>query len=84
MNGHRMVLVWYKRRNIGASFCQVMRIKAGLRLEFFVIPTNHSWNGEAAIFTRRDSIGIKINNVILNLGDLKTDILSTNKTDATD
>jgi hypothetical protein len=79
-----MVLTWYSKRNVGASFCQVIRIKAGLRLEFFVIPTNHSWKGEAAIFTRSDNMGIKINNVIVNLGDLKIDILMISNTEATD
>jgi len=40
--GRRIFFIWYIRRNSGASFCQVIKIKAGLILEFFVILTNHS------------------------------------------
>lgn len=53
-------------------------------LEFFVIPTNHSWNGEAAIFTNSDIKGKKTNNVDVNLGDLEMVILLTSRTEATD
>jgi len=52
--------------------------------EFFVIPTNHSWKGEAAIFTSKDSRGINTRNVNVNLGDLEIVILLTSKTEATD
>jgi len=47
-----------------------MRMKAGLILEFFVIPTNHSWNGAAAIFTIKDKSGKNTKNAIVNFGDL--------------
>jgi len=59
-------------------------MKAGLRLEFFVIPTNHSWNGEAAIFTSSDNKGKKTRNVTVNFGDLEMVILLTSRTEATD
>jgi hypothetical protein len=59
-------------------------MKAGLGLEFFVIPTNHSWNGEAAIFTNNDSNGRKIRNVPVNFGDLEMVMLLTRRTEATD
>jgi len=59
-------------------------MKAGLMPEFFVIPTNHSWKGEAAIFTSKDSRGINTRNVNVNLGDLEIVILLTSKTEATD
>jgi len=49
-----------------------------------VIPTNHSWNGEAAIFTSSDVNGKKTRNVIVNLGDLEMVILLTRITEATD
>ncbi len=48
------------------------------------MPTNHSWKGEAAIFTRSASTGIKISNVVVNFGDLEIVILLTSKTEVTD
>lgn len=57
---------------------------AGLALEFFVIPTNHSWNGEAAIFTSSASMGKKTKSVIVNFGDLEMVILLTSRTEDTD
>lgn len=49
-----------------------------------MIPTNHSWNGEAAIFTISDSVGNKTRNVIVNFGDLEIVILLTRRTEDTD
>jgi len=57
-------------RNRGANFCQVIKRNAVLSLQSFVILTNHSWKGEAAIFTINASNGIKTKNEIVNFGDL--------------
>jgi len=83
-NGQMILFIWYRIRNNGASFCHVIRMKAGVRLEFLVILTNHSWNGEAAIFTSRDSSGKKIRNVAVNFGELEMVILLTRRTEDTD
>lgn len=83
-NGQIILLTWYRRMNIGANFCHVIRTKALAMLEFFVILTNHSWNGEAAIFTIRDIRGRKTISMIVIFGEFEIVMLLTNKTEDTD
>jgi len=49
-------LVWNKIRKMGANFCQVINRVSWYFFMFFLMFTNHSWNGEAAIFIIRDAI----------------------------
>jgi len=47
---------WNKIRKRGGSFCQVISNVSWYFFMYFLMFTNHSWNGEAAIFIISDRI----------------------------
>jgi len=67
IKGYTITFNWYIIKKVGANFCHVINKVAINIFRFFVIFTNHSWNGEAAILinSAKFDIIIIINIIIL-------------------